>query len=75
VTVSHGRLYESLSPQVGSAKRNPTQLYDIVGLRFASPTYFLRDSRKTVSGGVQKLHFCMGQPGDAAVQKNPDPEN
>ncbi len=24
---------------------------------------------RKVSGGVQKLHFCMGQPGDAAVQK------
>ncbi len=24
---------------------------------------------RKVSGGVQKLHFCMGQPRDAAVQK------
>jgi hypothetical protein len=24
---------------------------------------------RKVSGGAQKLHFCMGQPGDAAVQK------
>jgi hypothetical protein len=24
---------------------------------------------RKVSGGVQKLYFCMGQPGDAAVQK------
>jgi hypothetical protein len=24
---------------------------------------------RKVSGGVQKLYFCMGQSGDAAVQK------
>jgi hypothetical protein len=24
---------------------------------------------RKVSGGVQKMYFCTGQPGDAAVQK------
>ncbi len=37
-------------------------------LRCRNTVFALRDSRKTVSGGVQKLYFCMGQPGDAVVQ-------